>query len=347
MKRHLLIISIAILLSILIVSGLFVYGNHSVERQNGFTRRFCNGQLLQKYTSNIDHMAVVALCGTDGLHFYFKTSDPTIVVRTNIDLSNAKAIKLQIDLPAQLIARKNFELVIHDSLLTLFLGNIPSIIRGNFQTNQYTEHKLPYKLHRAVLSDTPGVFYIRGFGSDQSKSIFRYNLSERQYSAIYTEAGQLNDGGLLNDGILNFDSTTHLLVYNHYYNNRILILDTALRLKWLAHTIDTFSQFQTSATNVKGSYTFNKPKHTLIGHASTYRGRLFVLSLLIADNEEESSFKNQSPIDIYDIKKGTYITSMYIPHFRDKRPLSFKIIDSRLIATYPDQIILYELPDQL
>lgn len=145
------------------------------------------------------------------------------------------------------------------------------------------------------------------------------------------------DGGLSTDGHLLYNEKNGLLSYMHYYNNEIISFDTTLKLAKRFQTIDTISH--------KEQLERNKPLLVTNKKSFVYGDYLFICSNLRADNEPMKDYLKNIPIDIYNVRTGTYKGSIYVPVFNRQLISSLKYDGEKLAALYYDNhLVLFELP---
>ena len=183
---------------------------------------------------------------------------------------------------------------------------------------------------------------IRTFSEDKKK----YDLALWTDSRVELKPGILTkqiDGFFCTDGMLLSDSGN--IVYLYYYRNEFIVMDTSMNVKYHSHTIDTITHARISVSpkSVKGARMLSSPAR-IVNDKSTISGKLlFVHSKIISDNEKISEVRNNSVIDVYELKKGKYLFSFYIPHLDGEVVREFRIAGNNLVCRYPEKIILYTL----
>jgi hypothetical protein len=163
-------------------------------------------------------------------------------------------------------------------------------------------------------------------------SIIEDHFSERNVESLFA-----------NDGLLYYDSTTHLACYTYIYQNGFICMDTNLNLKLTARTIDTLTKREIKVAHVESSYTMKQPPQIVNYVGAVAAGNLFLQSMLQADNEYSLDFTENAVIDVYNLINGSYKGSFYIPPFNGKKPHQFHVIDKTLYAVYGKTVILYDL----
>jgi hypothetical protein len=151
------------------------------------------------------------------------------------------------------------------------------------------------------------------------------------------------DGYLSADGLLLFDKETSKIVYIYLYRNQYMILDSNLEILQTGRTIDTIRHAQLSLYNYKNvKYTtFDGPALITNKNACTCKGRLYVQSALLSDNEDRKMFSNNTVIDMYDLEKRHYQTSFYVPRFNGHKVDEFRVYDTLLMAIQGNFIVSY------
>ena len=153
------------------------------------------------------------------------------------------------------------------------------------------------------------------------------------------------DGLMSKDGMLLYDEVTKKIVYVSYYTNRYSVSDSNLNLKLEAKTRDTvnYPKIKVGKPDKHGKITMVAPPKVTNKTCAIYNNYLFIQSALLADNEKKEFFNESSVIDVYDIRKGLYKLSFYIPDYDNKKIKEFKVFGDKLIAMFEDQCVIYKL----
>ena len=72
-------------------------------------------------------------------------------------------------------------------------------------------------------------------------------------------------------------------------------------------------------------------------------GKLFLQSMLKADNELPLDFAENTVIDAYSVTNGNYVASFYIPPYKGHKPNQFNVINKKLYAIYGNTVVVYDL----
>jgi hypothetical protein len=77
---------------------------------------------------------------------------------------------------------------------------------------------------------------------------------------------------------------------------------------------------------------------------AVWNGKLYLESMLKADNELPLDFAENTVIDAYSVTNGNYIASFYIPPYKGNKLYMFSIINKKLYAIYGKAVVVYDLP---
>jgi hypothetical protein len=153
------------------------------------------------------------------------------------------------------------------------------------------------------------------------------------------------DGFFSTDGMLHFDSYLRQVVYVYFYRNQFITLDTNLSLFKINYTIDTTRNAQIKVGNIKSRdfFTLSAPPITTNQKSCISKGRLFIKSGLLADNEERRTFSRSSVIDVYDLKNGNYLFSFHILDFSGFKVEDFRVFDKSIVAVQGHYLVNYPI----
>lgn len=341
MKKHILWISSIIV----IVALLLTFLNFSIKKPNnnlnGFTRKF-NVTAIKLY-NEIFPTPVIDIAGITDSSIYFTTPDPDKILRSNYNLKNPHLINLNISNTKRL--KTNFNTIVKYPNIYIFGSNVPSFIQYDLTTGKEAIHKLDRGFSKNALL-SPGSIVVRGFDSTRENMILRkINLRTDNIVEDDNIIDRNNDGGFSTDGKILYDSSTNTLIYVHFYSNKLIFLDTNLNLIHSGNTIDTFSAYQAKAiSKVSGSkkaFSFVSPPKLINLYSTVQDRKLYVLSLLRADNE--ANFEINSTIDVYDIKRKEYEGSIHIPKFDKQELHKFKIYKDHIICLFKGAVAIFKL----
>ncbi|ACU59760.1 hypothetical protein [Chitinophaga pinensis] len=337
----------AVLLLTLLTGGImFLLVSNSrkpLDIKHGFNRTFNNNKVKLLASAIVPHILFVA--GNSDSVIYFHSDSPSFITYADTGLHQLQTIPLPLDSVKAGMAN-GFSIYVHYPDAFVYAYNMARIFRYNIPAKRLTQTHTPGSYTGAVqISDSS--FMLRYFtGNDTDQGFCLLNL----YTATYHTNSLLTETDLSSSGNLLYDIHNAQCVYVRQFSNNILLFDTSLQQLTPAHTIDTFTQSRGEyiSHNKTGSKdTLYKPKgdRMLINYLSqVYDGKLYVNSLLKADNETMATDQRETTIDVYEARSGQYLESFYVPLGNMKRLNSFRVMGKRLVVTYNDRISLYALP---
>ncbi|MDY7394312.1 hypothetical protein UMM65_03605 [Aureibaculum sp. 2210JD6-5] len=156
------------------------------------------------------------------------------------------------------------------------------------------------------------------------------------------------DGLFCTDGVLlQTKEKSKRVIHIYKYRNQIVSLDTMLRKVYTSKTIDTVSFANIEVSNIKSGTQRTLSKKPLVVNRKSCVSNdyLFINLSLKADNEESSTFSENTVIDVYFNNSGKYISSFYIPKYENKKFQDFQVIGNTLCVLYDRYIMSYALSD--
>lgn len=309
--------------------------------QNGFIRKFFPSYPEKIAGKQFDKVLDIAGITTD--HLYFSTYDPDKILVTNKALGEDRIISLHLQATRHL--KSNFTTILRYPDLFILGSNVPSITCYNVQTNSLQTWPIDRAYSRGILI-APATAVIRGFNAGfNDEEIRKVNLLSGLYQKEKGITDKTEGGGFVTDGMLNFDTATNRIVYHHFYCNRLVICDTNLNVLQHTHTIDTFHTYTAKAATIKSEkgtlFSFTAPPRLLSLYSYADNGRLFIYSILKADNESNAMHTDHSVVDVYRICPFAYEGSFYIPAEAGKKMIRFKVFNNLFIAIYNNMVALY------
>ncbi|WP_461791546.1 hypothetical protein [Pedobacter sp.] len=336
--------SLSVLL-LAIVTGLF-----KPIPKNGFNRKILTQ--LQAIHQIEKPEQLLTYIGKYHNRYYFSGKKVNKLFSYGTNLNGLKEYTL--DIPYNQKWQNNFAHAINGDSIYSWAAQVPAIysfaING---THTLTTTKLPYTFTRAQQIGGRN-YLLRSF--DPTDSVFeqvfiKYNAATGSMIKNTSVTEHLNDGGMLTDGMLLFDSSSLTALYIYFFANQLIWLDTNLNIIRRGHTIDTFATVTGSIEIYqKGSgkrATFNAPPKIVNLYSQLSGGYLFNLSAKQEDNETKERFNGGNKIDIYKFSNGQYVGSLKIPSINKEQFESFAIVDGQLLAIYKSYLVSYPLAELL
>lgn len=229
-------------------------------------------------------------------------------------------------------------------------GDISKLSNGI--VSYYKSDSITFSNFQAISDNTLVIRYKRNDGPQRNFSLAKLDLKKNTTTIKKYLLPKENNAIFSNDGWLFYDKKNARILYSYFYRGEFICLDTNMNLLYKSKTIDTISKSQ----NKTGLYTSRDVNGKLITnitqigipkilnrYITTDNNKIYILSRIKADNEIDSEFKMNQIIDIYDIKNGKYISSFYIPKYKNDKITHFKIKSSKLIAIFGAHLIAYNL----
>jgi len=331
------------LLAIGIISLFAWQAERPINEKNGFMRKFV-GASLDTMGVMLREKNVTAAIGATEHQIFFQTNTPGKLFITDKHLGNEHYFSF--DLVPDKKLSSLFFCAIDSPVVYVFAANVPAVFTGNLNTKSITRHLLPGTIYTRSAVVSPSNFMFRGFDKARGASNQVFLKGGLENNIIQWENGvseKHNDGGIITDGLLHYDSLTHLLAYINFYRNLFLCLDTNLNLVYKGHTIDTFRTVATRNLPGEQRYSGGKPSRLINWENCVADGLLYNNSWIKSDNESIDNFKRNSVIDVYRLSDGQYEKSFYIPAFKGERLYRFWIFGDRIIVLYKHYIVAYTL----
>lgn len=304
---------------------------------NGFNRNF-NYKASERFRTNI--IDAVRITGKGNGRIYLQTTTPNKIIQIDEMLDSVRILEFS---GLQNVEQSPwFGSSITWPNLHLFMFNVPSIVSYNLLSGEKVEVKLSKGFVRGC--NLFGSSYIvRSFNEDGSDFTFAKILSSDRVVENKKITKQFHDGGFSTDGRLYYDPLSARLVYTYNYQNGFLVIDTNLNLVNSFITIDTNRHFKIIGKKVKNAYTHTGPAEYINYNGAVDSGKLYLQSLLMADNETHEQFDNNAVIDVYNLESGTYSGSFYLPAISGKRASDFIVSKNIITALYGDLLTSYQI----
>jgi len=339
-RKPTLILPVLFLLSFAIIASLAFLAKNINEKKNGFNRRLIATVLKPARLISFP-VPISKVIGLQDGNIYYQANNPYEVYKTNLNGDAITRLALSISPDKKL--QSGFQMYLSGHFIYVTSRNLPGIIAYDLDSsssntsvfNQY------FSKDAFVANDQ---FILRTIDPQENDPKFiRIDLKNRNYREEDHFSEKNGKGNFPTDGILYYDSTTHLACYTYFYQNGFICMDTNLNLKIKARTIDTITKREIHVAHVGSSYTMKQPPQFVNYNGSVSGGKLFLQSMLQADNEFPLDFTENLVVDVYNLSNGKYNTSFYIPSRNGKKPFQFKVIDKKLYAIYGKQVVVYDL----
>jgi len=339
-KKPVLILITLFIAAFGMVALLAFLAKNTNEKKNGFKRRLLTTTLKTRKQVTLP-VSVSRIIGAQRGAIYFQDNTSYAVHRVTPDLDSLKTITLPI--ASYVKPNSSNQMFLTDRHIYITCKNLPGILDYNLDSESVASHVLE-KFFGKETNFAKDQFILKTIDPKTNDAPFvKLNL-KKEYPVIEDRFSEKNGAGVFaSDGLLYYDSTTHLACYTYFYQNGFICMDTNLNLKLTARTIDTITKREIKIAHVGSSYTMKQPPQFVNSLGAVAGGNLFLQSMLQADNEYSLDFTENAVIDVYKLINGSYKGSFYIPPYGGKKPRQFHVIDKTLYAIYGKTVIRYDL----
>ncbi|WP_316837882.1 hypothetical protein [Pedobacter nutrimenti] len=338
---------VAILIACLLIFKIWTKNQNNAK--NSFTRNFTDMKIKMENVLDIPNPL---------FSFAGKTTENIILGNYSdhfnlfkVDYSLNRLDTLSIKFPA------NFNVNCHN-IFNDFQS--PNIYSGNTMGDISVSNKsgtVLYKVKGVLFDDLKGIsnktIVVRArndYGLEQNLALMKLKLLKQVKIEKTFPLPKVVNGIFSNDGWLFYDQKYSRILYMYFYKGEFLSLDTNLNLAYKAKTIDTVnvakikvSIFSTKTADGKTvkKITPTTPPLVVNDFITTSDEYVYIISRLKADNEKQSDFAENQPIDVYSIKDGKYLYSFYIPKYKGNKLYQFKIVGNKILAIFEKNLITY------
>lgn len=339
-RKPVYILTSLFLTSFAIIGTLAFLSKQSIEKKNGFNRRLLFSALTPRKEITLP-VKLIKLIGRQDGKLLFQEDTPYEIVSTGSLLDSIQRIKIPLA-PDQNLGRSIY-MYMKDHLIYIACRNVPGFIIYDLRSGNLYNHTVKNYYNQEAIF-LPEQFIVRAKDlTTQSHRFVKLNLQQQDVIAEDHFSDRKIIGGFKTAGILYYDTATQQACYTYLYQNGFICMDTNLNLTLKARTIDTITNREVKIARVASSLTMKQPPQEVNYIGDVFAGRLFLQSMLKADNEYELDFTENTVVDIYGLKTGAYAGSFYIPAYKGHKALHFKVIDNNLYALYGKTIVLYDL----
>lgn len=328
------------------IVGLYITSEKAMHHENPFIRRFIQGSARK--TAEVDLKS--------NSQYFAGTYGNTIYMGDNMAPLHITAYDTLLKVKHHykiLLERENFpfrtvQVRIAPPYFYLMDGTVPVIYRGNisnwkakllmYDNNYYfskaeiiDSSKIVFRAQELKsLNNTLGTFTF----SDSLKVDYAPKLLQKQI-----------DGFFDTDGMMHFDIQQQKFIYVYYYRNQFITADKNLNLIYRGNTIDTTTKAKLKVAVIKetGQRKLASLPSTVNQLTAFSDNLLFVNSKLIGRYEPKEMWKEASIVDVYNVEKNTYLSSIYIYDVNKSKVHSIMISGNNLFAIVGHHLHKYRL----
>lgn len=329
-----------------VIVVLYINSENTMHRENPFIRRFIQGAATKiaelDLKSNSQYFA-----GVDNSTIYVGDNKaPLHITAFDTILKVKHQYKIQLE-------RENFpfsavQVRVIPPYFYLMDGTVPVIYKGNIASwkAKLIMHSNNYYFSKAeIIAPDKIAFRAQGLKSSNNiLGIFTFTDSLQVQYAPNLLQKQI-DGFFDTDGMMHYDSKLQKLVYIYYYRNQFLVADKNGNLKYRGNTIDTTSKAKLKVTFIKetGQRKIASLPSTVNQLTAVSCNLLFINSKLIGRFESKKMWKQAAIVDVYDLERNIYLSSIYIYDVNGAKVQSMLISGNNLFAIIGHHVHKYRL----
>lgn len=346
-KKKIALSGLLVILAFLTVFVLWKTSDEPNTKNNGFVRTFISKD-LKPIAEIALPIKIISIAGLIGDSLYFATVTPGEIAKLNVQTQEwTKEMFIQDSLTRAELSNATI-LQVDKWGIALFDGTAKLIFTRSWSDKTVKVQSVAEPFTRAVRFSTHSVA-MRKFKTGEKEQYFsRYDLNTNTilHENLVTEP--LGDAGLVTSGYLDFDEQGHG-IYVTRYANHIYSLDSNMNTVRRGTTIDTFSNFTLDKSKVinkkVGMITNDGPPHVINKSIAVADRKIYIYSLVRADNVPVNQFITNNVIDVYRVNGLKYFGSFSIPTKDKNRIHEFTIKHGNLYALYKDALRVYSLPE--
>lgn len=342
MKTKIFYIVLTIVISSLVVIGLFVSSEHIMKRENPFVRRFMPHHIDKAEYMDLEvNSYYIAGLSNDTIYLGNYTA-PLLVTAVATDLS-AK-VEHQIKLDETQRSFRSLTLRVLKQEFFISDGTIPIIYKGStvdWIAAKYMQQKVYFSLLQPTENNA---FLFRSQRAANGEHVLgRLQVNDSTAFELYYEALQKQiDGVFDTDGQLVTDAKTNQGIYTYYYRNQYLVYQPQTNQFTQGKTIDTTTLAKIEVTTLAdGSRKMGAPPQKINAKTYAYNGLLYIKSELLGKNEPKSMWNQASIIDVYDYNNNEYKYSFYAYDHEKDKIKEFALNDNYFFGLIGNSLVRY------
>ena len=335
--------SSVLLISSLLMIGLFISAEEIVTKRNNFVRKFPPFPAQRDTVIDLDASNYYFAGTGDSTVYLGNPTAPALI--TEFESSLLKPVIYHFQIKDTLFNFLNIKLSVDPPYFFVYDGKVPCIFKGKLEklTAVLQTEKIPgFTKAKVVDSST---FIIRTLNPFREHLLATLSVDRGTVRAAPDLLEKQFDGLFDTDGILNYSRKLQRFVYVYYYRNEYIVTDKDLHLIDRGNTIDTTTQavIKTQYVTSKRERKFSAPPLMVNRLSAVNRNLLFVNSTLPSRYEEKKMWKNANVIDVYDVISKLYLMSFYIYKIDGEKITDMVVTDTHLYAIIGAKLVVYRL----
>lgn len=344
MKKKISYIVLTIVISSLVVIGLFVSSEHIMKKENPFVRRF-----LPHHIDKAEYMDLEVnsyyIAGVTKDTFYLGNYTTPLLV-TAVPTTLGTKVEHQIKLDETQRSFRSLTVRVSDTTFFVSDGTVPIIYKGT-TTHWYARKFMEEKIYFSLLEPTGNdCFLFRSQRASTGEHVLgKLAVSDTATFELYDDALQKQiDGVFDTDGQLITDVKTQQGIYTYYYRNQYLVYKSQNNQFTPGKTIDTTTLAKIQVTELAdGSRKMGAPPQKVNAKTYAYNGLLYIKSELLGKNEPKSMWSQASIIDVYDYNNNEYQYSFYAYDHHKDQIKEFALNDTYFFGLVGNNLVRYHI----
>ena len=347
MKKRILYIIITLVVSTLLVIGLFLSSEHIMKKENPFIRRFIPHHIHDvKYIDLEVNSYYIAGVTKDSIYLGNYTA-PLLITAVPLDFSTKVEHIIRLDETQRTF--RSIKIHVLNDTFYVSDGSIPMIYKGeisDWYAHQFMNENIYFSLLQPVTENT---FLFRSQRASNGEHVLgKLKVTDSVSFELYDHALQKQiDGVFDTDGQLVIDNKNNIAIYTYYYRNQYLVYQLNHNQFRYGKTIDTTSIAKIEiSTLADGSKKMSAPPHKVNARTYAFNGLLYIKSELLGKNEPKSMWNQASIIDVYDYNKNEYLYSFYAYDYQKEKIREFAITDDYFFGLVGNSLVRYEMMER-
>lgn len=342
-------IPIAIVSSVSFVTILFLSSEDVMHRKNPFIRRYIRRSVELVHSVDLKFNSYYFSGYTQGNVYLGNYTDPLRMLSIDSSFKPLKGVEIDFknsNLPFRLV-----KVLVRGNYFFLTDGSVPRIFRGRIDNWKITEELkgVPNFTQVEPIGSTSIVFRNNtGEGAAHILGTFNSNQSPKMKYLPALLQKQI-DGIFDTDGMLLFNAELGRIVYVYFYRNEIIVTDKNGALQQRQYTIDTITRATIKVAYLKkgAQRKIAAPAAVVNANTTTKNNLLFVESKIPGLYEDDDMWKQAAIIDVYNLKKNTYVLSFPIFGVQENKLQSLFVTSTHLYVILGTKLKIYALKDSL
>lgn len=311
-------------------------------RYNSFYRNWLNDSVDLVDTMQMDGNSFYLAGQTFATIYLGSATRPTHLLALNVRLNDTTHIKLR--LPALNLERAI--ITVDSPYFHLTNGIEPYVYSGTLHKKSATLNFNNLHFTKAIAL-SHNSFGLVAVASNSKENTIEKKVAGQALPSLFPGLLQKQiDGIFCTDGMFLYNRTMHEFIYVYFYRNEYFATDTSFNLLYRANTIDTISKAKIEVGKITSEHSMTMEANRLIVNrqSATFGNYLLVTSNLLAANEDVKAFRNNSVIDVYDLKSRAYRFSFYLPRYKLLKARSYALVGGGLLAClYGRYLVTYRI----